>query len=425
MTGDEGTGGRTVRVDLAKFEWLCVKTKSSRKQVHTVDISEAVYGASAPFDKLPRKIWAMVDDILDDCLMTSGYSTRIDGNRIFLLFPKLSRSLGEMKAKMIAGEIRLGAQKLLNIREPALEQPPSPSIEQPKPTQSPKPSAAILTKEEEEHRRQSNLVFEAMASRLEASRISDDDVKIPAGFKLDFVPTWNVENSMVVGYCAELLSSIEGTIFLRPVTHEEQERLDLAVLSAAVQMMNDCVEADKLLTITVPVQWATLDLRSSRTKFLELANGIKEAGRSLMVLSVEAVPEDLLPSRVGDRLQQFAPYFRLFSLSLRLGRKDFLQVSNLPTVKMLNVNLGKEPWEDKVHLAELNQLMEAINFFRKPMHVSNVSTKSQLLAALSAGARRISGRVIPNSGKIEMRRLTLTDLYLGHAIRREAAKGTK
>jgi hypothetical protein len=227
---------------------------------------------------------------------------------------------------------------------------------------------------------------------------------------------------MVIGYCAELLAFVPGTAFLRPVTNAEQEMLDIAVLAASVKMMNDCVEADKLLTVTVPVQWATLDRLSTREKFLELATDIHEKGRSLMVLAVEAVPEDLLSSRIGDRLREFSAYFRVFSLTLRLGRKDFSQIAPLNIVKMHTINLGKEPWEDKVHLAELNLLMDALSLLKKPMHISNVSTKSELLASLSAGARLISGRVIPDNGKIEMRHLSLTDLYLGHAIRKEAAE---
>ncbi len=428
MTEANPGGGRQIRVDLQTFQWLGMKTKAKQSQVHLVDVSEAVYGASAPFDKLPRRIWEMVDEVIDEYLAADGYCTRTDGNRLWLLLPKLAPGLGKMKAKLIADEIRRQALKLL----PPPEEPPQAAAQVQKPAKKKAAAPVALdpkqAKEQEELRKQSNLVIEGMTARLTAIKLTPADLEMPPGYSVHFVPAWNIDNNMVIGYSAEPSKDIgDGDNGIRaPVSHEEQEKLDLPIFAAAINLMNQIVEAEKQLTVTVPVQWITLDSLTSRTKFLELAREIRDEGRKLMILSVEAIPEDLLPGRIEDRLREFSRFFRLFSLSLRLGRRDFSQLKGLSLVKMYSVDLGKEIWDEKMHLVELNRLIDAITPFRKPLRVSNVSTRSQLVAALSAGARRISGSVIPNDGKFEIRHLTLTDLYVGQPRRQHApSKGKR
>jgi hypothetical protein len=71
----------------------------------------------------------------------------------------------------------------------------------------------------------------------------------------------------------------------------------------------------------------------------------------------------------------------------------------------------------------LNAVTAALAPFKRPFIATNVTTKSQLVAALGSGAKRISGRVIPDNGEFNAHKLTLKDIYTASAKAPETSNG--
>ncbi len=398
------------RVDWATFRALCAKSRARPDQIHVIDLGEVLFGAPTPAQRLPRRVWNLVDNIVDEFLATGGYCTHYPGNRLCLLFPGLTRELGEMKRKAIANEIERSISQL--VREGEEEGGAVPITAQSATRRQP-------AREEEETdpavRHRSNQALAAMASAFHIVKLEPADTELPKGYGLRFAPLWRAANRNLVGQVAEPTVETPGGVarFLPELEEtEEPVTLDLPVLARATERIRELVAAQSAYLVNVPVHWFSLERKNVRNKYLQFCSSIPPEVRRFLVLALIGTPDDLLPARVDDRVRQLRPYCRAVTCGVGLGNRAFDHFKT-PNVHAVGVDLGREPQDERYLIKAMDKYMDAVQPLRLRTYVYGVTTTSLLIAALASGFDYLSGSAIVDKDDTPhgVREFTIPDIY--------------
>ena len=378
-------GGESRRVDWDTFRNRCVAAKAQQKNLHILDVSEALFGTPEPSHHLSQRTWNAVNRVVDEFLISGGYCTRYLDNRLIFLFPTLSRSLGEMKCKAIANEIRrilVGSDA--EKSEMAARQAP--------------PDA-----EEALARARTRQALSSLGPLRSGGDLDEGDGTMPEGFDARFVPLWRASNRTLVGQVAqtvEVLPDGRSERYRRPWT-AGTEPLDLPLIARGVERVQQLSHAGNSILVNIPVRWHKLDQKSYREKLLTLCGRLPPDDRRFLVLTLTDVPGDLMTARIEDRIRQLRPFCRAVSCSVAIGQRNFIQFQSR-IVSAVGFDLGDDVIAERDAMAEMDRFMDAVEPLKMLTFVHGLSTTSLLVAALAAGFDYLSGEAI-REGKEQLR----------------------
>lgn len=406
----DGKAAATRRVEWEKFQTICMKAKVLADQIQILDVGEALFGVPEPDVTLSRRIWGAVDEILDQALATSGYCTRYSRNRVLLFFPGYSNAMGDLKRKAIVDDIASACRRLVGRdgEETEMDEP-APKVA-PKPVKRRSPAPQRVDNAE---RAQANQAFAALAAARADNLPDPDELDLPARFDIRLAPMWWAKKRTVGGYVVEpVVRSGSGWERHFASSAAEPDMLDLPVVARGILRIQEQIAAGKSSIVVVPVHWAYLDHARPRERYIAFCGRLPEAARHLLVLEVTGMPEDLMQSRVEERISQLRPCCRAVTCRVRLGRRDFSQFKKLP-IYAIGVDMGELPDYERGIIPGLDAFMDAVEPHGLKTFANGLNTKSLLVAAQAAGVDFVSGHVIPDSDQapLGIRDFTIADLY--------------
>lgn len=393
------------RVTWEKFQAICRKAQAKPEHVQTIDVSEMVFGVSDPNARVPRRAWLIVEDIVDDFLQGGGYCTRYPGNLLLFVFPGLSTSLSRMKRKAIAGEIERAVASLARRGESDEEAADSAQAAEASAT---KPAVAEADQSPEEIAHL-NMAFAAMAgARL--SGISESELSLPQGVSVDTTPVWRAGNQTLVGHTIRALPTSPATA--RDLVDDLfASTLDLPVLAHAQDHLLRHIDSQNPHLVVVPVSWHTLERPATRTKYLELAARLPEEMRRYLVVSLRGIPDDLMASRIEERIFELRRFCRTLMCRAEVERRDFEQFHGLQ-FHAIGVVLASEDGEERDIMAAMDGFLDAISPLATKSFADGLNSKSLVIAALAAGFDYLSGSAIVDHGAaVGVRSFSIPDLY--------------
>lgn len=408
-----GESAKPRRVDWESFQRLCQRAKARPEQIHILDIPQVLFGAPDPTQRLSQRIWTRVDEIVDEFLEANGFCTRYPGNQILLLFPGLSKSLGDLKTQAISNEI---ARAFASLTRHGADQEAEAPAPRPAPLEAPRrtPAASPTSDKEALLRAQANQAFAAMAAARNADLLTQDDLELPPDVSCRFVPTWRSDTRHLIGQMLEPVRKTRGEKLERvlPPAPDEADPLDLPCLARAIERITGLVRNQNMFLTLVCVQWSTLDQKKWRNKYLDLCSRIPEEGRRLLVIGLNGIPEDLLAARVEERIRQLRRYARGVICTVALERQRFHQFDN-QAAHAVGVDLGAEAADERQAFRLLDRFMDATDRLPVKTFAHGVASKSLMMASLAAGFDYIAGSVFGDDVEPNVRQLTIPDLYEG------------
>lgn len=234
-----------------------------------------------------------------------------------------------------------------------------------------------------------------MAEAMAAVRLDESELLVPEGFDLALRGTWRAAARTLVGHVIEPLRQ-EGGVWVRhfPALPDRPEPLDLPVLARAASRLLELLRDANPLLVIAPVHWATLDRISLFTKYVEICAKFPEPARRLLVLELAGVPEDMLPGRVDQKVQQLRPYCRAVICRARLERRDFKQLRDIP-MHAVGIDMGAESLSEEALRATMGGFMAAVEPLHVRTHIQGLSGRIPLLAAAAAGFDYLAGQALP------------------------------
>lgn len=394
------------RVSWEKFQAVCRKAQAKPEHVQTIDVSEMVFGVSDPNARVPRRAWLIVEGIVDDFLEGGGYCTRYPGNLLLFVFPGLSVSLAHMKRKAIAGEIERAVAGLAGRGEPD-KGPANDAHAAETPASMPAPADADQSPEEVARL---NMAFAAMASAMRPSGISEDELALPQGVSVDTTPVWRAGNQTLVGHTI-LALPIEPAMERDLADDLFAATLDLPVLAHAQDHLLRHVNSQNPHLVVVPVSWHTLERPATQTKYLELAARLPDEMRRYLVVSLRDVPDDLMASRIEERVFELRRLCRTLMCRAKVERRDFEQFHGLQ-FHAIGAALASDEGEERNVIAAMDGFLDAISPLATKSFADGLNSKSLVIAALAAGFDYLSGSaIVDRAATAGVRSFSIPDLY--------------
>lgn len=392
------------RVPWEKFRAICRKAQAKPEHVQTIDVSEMIFGVSEPNARVPRRAWLIVEDIVDDFLQSGGYCTRYPGNLLLFVFPGLSISLAQMKRKAIAGEIERAVAGLARRGEPG-----EGAGDEGRSVDASAPRAEATDQSPEEVARL-NMAFAAMASAMRSSAISEDDLAVPQGVSIGTTPVWRAGNQTLVGHVIRALPT--DPAMERDLADDLfAATLDLPVLAHAQDHLLRRVDLQNPHLVVAPVSWHTLERPAARTKYLELAARLPEEMRRYLVVSLRDIPDDLMASRIDERVFELRRLCRTLMCRAKVERRDFEQFHGLQ-FHAIGVVLAGGDGEERDIMAAMDGFLDAISPLATKSFADGLNSKSLVIAALAAGFDYLSGSaIVDRAAAVGVRSFSIPDLY--------------
>ncbi len=389
--------GRQVQrlVPWEAFERACRKAKIRPEQVQTVDISALAFGKSDAKARLSRRVWNIVEDVVNEFLDRGGYCTRYTGNTVLFAFPGFSTSLAQLKARAIAGEIgrAIAAQRgrtqgdevEVEASDKTEGERPPDVIDQP----------VITSKEKAEL----DKAFALMAARVDARRLSGDELATPSGVRFGVEPIWRADSFSLIG----------RRITVTPPDAAGAD-IDLPLLAYTESDVLQSLDLQNPHIVIVPVHWKTLDHTANRARYLELVERVAAEARRYLVLSVHGIPEDLMASRIEGRIYDLRNACRALTCHVPLDRRDFEQLRGLSFYAV-----GTSPPRDGAGegdtIAAMDAFLDAQRHLATRSFIVGLTTRSLVIAALAAGFDFLSGPAIADDSHGGVRSFSIPDLF--------------
>jgi hypothetical protein len=235
-------------------------------------------------------------------------------------------------------------------------------------------------------------------------------LQFPSGFSARTTPSWLAKKKVVGGFVVEPIEGGGPNAARHFAGHDQTDGYDLPVLNFAVQRAEALIQAKKTMLLFVPIYWACLDHARLRLHYLHHLSTLSEDVRHLLVFELAGAPEDLMPARFEERLNQLRPYCRSIIFRSRIGRRDLAAVAKLP-IHAIGIDLGELPPVEHAIIPALDNFVAQVEKAKRHTYVHGLSSKSLLMAAQSAGVDFVAGPIIPSAGDSNLHSFEIADLY--------------
>ncbi len=259
------------------------------------------------------------------------------------------------------------------------------------------------------------------SARPSADASESPDLLFSPGFSVRTVPSWLAKKKVVGGFVIEPIEG-GGPNAARHFPNEGSvDGFDLPVLHYAAQRAGALVATQKPMLVFVPIYWNYLDQARLRTPYLSYLSTISEASRRLLVFELAGIPEDLMPTRIEDRIRQLRPYCRSIVCRTRIARRDLSVFGKLP-IHAIGIDLGELPPYERGIIPALDDFLDQAEKTQRHTYIHGLTSKSMLIAVQSAGVDFVAGSIIPEAESSAIHPFEIADLY---DLPKPAAEGTE
>ena len=348
--------------------------------VQVIDLREILFGPEGTDIKVSRRVWTLVDTLLDGYFRAGGHYTHMESDRIGLFMPSLGPSLAALKRDVIIRELHERLARRNGAAQPLAAR-----------ARTPGPCAPMVPAEtSSEEKAVWTQTFQAMlaALPLDASAVLGECGEAD----LHYDPVCRVRQGLIAGNLlrAEMVGS-QAT----GEAETDQVRKDFIALADAVHHLRPAEggEERRVGILIVPVSFAVLDRLSARTLYLTLCSQLEEKRRKLLVFELVSVPRDLRPMRLDERIRQLRPFCRNVVVRADLSRSDFAQFDCV-TSRLVGVDLSLYRTGGKVLLEALAAFGRRAQAAGYMTYAHGVETPETAASAIESGFEFLSGRAI-------------------------------
>jgi hypothetical protein len=150
---------------------------------------------------------------------------------------------------------------------------------------------------------------------------------------------------------------------------------------------------------------------SARLKYLELCARLPEELRRYIVISMRRVPENLMTSRIEERVRDLRRFCRAVMRRVELARRNFDQFAGVP-LHAIAAELAAAGAIERQAMAAMHEFLDALTPRRIKSFVEGLSTKSLVIAALASGFDYLLGSaIITETRTLGVRAFSIPDLH--------------
>ncbi len=251
-------------------------------------------------------------------------------------------------------------------------------------------------------------------SRYAPLRALEFDLKAA---RVSYSPCWDAKTNAILFYKGQVDGTacpreapLKGAAGRRPLTPEETVAVERLALTRVSQAIEGLAAQGKRLLFSSPVSFASLVRQSDATPYLRQLANLPAEVRQLLVIEILGVG-------LG------APQMRLSELAGFIGRRcrslicevapDDRHLERFASIGVHAVGFALKPQHETSQRAEFELFAERAQTARLAAQVSDVRSRSQVIAALAAGYRYISGPAVaaPAAEPDAAYRWSLKDFY--------------
>lgn len=210
-------------------------------------------------------------------------------------------------------------------------------------------------------------------------------------------PVWTCKTGFVESYIARLdrrsgndlleyLQLVSDATTLAELTAE----IDGVVLGRAVAALHQSLQAGCAPTVTLPVNYHTLNSANARESYLDLCRSIPEGYRKHLTFEITAVPETAPETRLLEIIQAIRACGRSTSVEVDLNSKTWMKLLD-KGISGLALDMRFMRRQDRDRLSELLRVARSAGV---NVHIHRVNTRGAGRYALACEVASIDGEAI-------------------------------
>jgi hypothetical protein len=254
-----------------------------------------------------------------------------------------------------------------------------------------------------------------------AARIASPKVLDPlAELSFCYRPSWDPGRGVISAYlCVPTLPEAPGSdqrwraglVLQHDVA--SLEKLDFALLTHAIELLEAFVRDKRRLLITVPVRFETLSASAHRRRYIEmLRTRLSPEAASLLVIELVSVPDGVPEARLLEISAPLRAQARAVVARLRPETADFMQFA-LARIAAVGCDLNEQSGSELALMQQMARFSKGAAKASIATYLRNAGSLSLAAAALGAGFAHIDGDAVAEivdqpRGIVEF---SLLDLY--------------
>ncbi len=339
------------------------------------------------WDDVARQAYDIAEGVIKENLAAADIYERYDDETYIVCFADLDRSHSERKARRIVDNIRAA---LLNAASEVRHIDVSHSVAE-------LPSEELTFAEEES-------LIDALAGSLRQIRTEVEEAQqawrriLLRDANIVYSPIWNPRNRTVL-LCRCLLDDLTGKATLRRIetlSLPEDLRstladLDCVILDRAVRAVHQLVQRDEKMIAVVPVNFHTLNEKSSRDSYLRLCKDMPSSYSQFIMLEVHGMTTGVPPGRMVELCQYVRPYCKGIIIEAPSSKWDVTEL-NAANVFAISVQLDQDA--DAELRQRLEKLVNSVQArgFHSMAHAADTMGLARM--AVRTGVEYISGKAV-------------------------------
>lgn len=246
-----------------------------------------------------------------------------------------------------------------------------------------------------------------------------DRAKALASMEVMYRPMWNLRHKAIANYLATAGAvNVFGDRLWDTALRREYDGIlstaefDIFIARRALRDMAANVAQGQKVLLGWPIHFETLASRAGRQAYVELCRMIPDAVRQLLVLELDGMPEGTPQSRLLEIIAVIKPFCRGQNVRVPWTFRNFGQMTGA-SLNGVGFDLAAAPRGDAERIKILNEFAAAADKVGLRYYAHGLNSRSQALAALTAGYEWIDGDAVNRLTDLpgQMTRFNIGDLY--------------
>jgi hypothetical protein len=222
-----------------------------------------------------------------------------------------------------------------------------------------------------------------------------------AGLSYSYRPSWDPGRGVIAAYlCVPMLPGSPGSDERWPAALvlqndvEALEKLDFALLSYAIGVLEGLVVQRRRLLITVPVRFETLCTAANHRRYLEMLHTrLSPEAASLLVIELIGVPDGVPEAHLIEISAPLRAHVRAVIARLRPDITDFSQFA-AARVAAVGCDLSEQNGSELALMQQMARFSRVAAKTGVATYLRGISSLSLAAAALGAGFAHIDGDAV-------------------------------
>jgi hypothetical protein len=222
--------------------------------------------------------------------------------------------------------------------------------------------------------------------------------------RYEFIPFWHSATRRVATFQIRATrssglndESLTGYALLGPSPEVESiVQHDIDQVEEGLLALSTCIRHGNHVHVVISLHFETVGSSFGRQKITEILKMVPPDMRSFMSILINAVPNGIPPTRLGDICSYFRPFCTNLSIDVERGHslQEFKsQFIRFQSVGVHFIGLSADPDGGKTELEELLRIGDLAHQFRLKCAVRHVETASDALELATGGFEYCSGRL--------------------------------